>query len=181
MHVALFGESSSGKDYIADILDNLYGYTRYAFDDDVASLAKIYFPYRYEDKELLQDIEGKMREIDPEVWIKSMFQSIDDKASDYEAFGYAREITVITDCRLPNEYEALKDRGYTFIKVTADSVVRYQRMIERGDTFTEDNLKHDTESYYGEFEFGYEIANNGTREDVIKQLDSIIKDMSRKS
>ncbi|MEK4025294.1 deoxynucleotide monophosphate kinase family protein [Sporosarcina sp. FSL W7-1283] len=184
MNIVLVSEAASGKDFTSDILTNLYGYTRYAFADEVKEVAARLFPDKYneiiKDRKLLQEIGTKMREIDPEVWIKTLFRKIDSvKELNYKG-GYAQEVIVVTDCRLPNEYEALKKAGYTFIRIVADEDVRKQRMIDRGDIFTDDDLKHHTESFYDTFECDYVIENNETEDELKSEVDRVFNAMKHK-
>lgn len=179
MNIVLVSSAGGGKDTVYDILSKHYGYNRYAFADNVKGLAEIYFPHLYNSEKkprwLLQAIGTKMREIDPEVWIKAMLQEIDENRQIAKRHGYLDEFIAVTDCRLPNEYEALKKRGYIFIRITVDEEIRKQRMIERGDVFKDEDLKHHTESYYDTFECDYEVSNNGTIEELKGELDIVMK------
>lgn len=179
MNVALISEAGGGKDFLAECLINDYGYTRYAFADHVKNVAEVWFPHLYGDgksknRQLLQAIGTKFREIDPDVWIKMMFKDIDSQAAIRKRFKECREFIVITDCRMPNEYKALKERGFVFIRVHTDEAIRQQRLLQRGDKFTENDMKHHTESFYNQFECDYTITNNGTQQEAYRQLDDIL-------
>lgn len=185
MNVALISEAGGGKDFLAEYAVNKYGYTRYAFADDVKLIAELWFPHLYGDENnknraLLQAIGTKFREIDEDVWIKSMFTAIDDEASIRKRYNEATEVIVITDCRMPNEYQALKERGFTFIRVIADEEVRKQRLLDRGDKFTEKDMKHHTESFYSRFECDFAIINNGDASDTFRQLSDILDTLIEK-
>lgn len=180
MKLVIFGEAGSGKDYITDILSKRYGFQRYAFADGVRELAAEYFPDRYDinkkDRSLLQDIGTKMREVDMEIWIKRLLKKIHDDEKNDELL----ELISVTDCRLPNEYKALKEEGFIFIRVLASPKTRMKRMLERGDTFKEEDMKHSTESHYGEFEYDYSINNDighDTEEQLLKQINAIIENI----
>ena len=111
--IGLVGYPGSGKDALAAELCRWGGYTRYAFGDSVKSLLlatdKTYGDSleRLEDwkrrglhetREKLQRLGQRLRDYDPEFWIKSMPAIIADKA-------------IITDLRYPNELDWLKTRG----------------------------------------------------------------------
>lgn len=182
--IALISPAGGGKDFIADHLSKKYGITRYAFADEVKAVAKKWFPEIYGDgskksRALLQKIGTDFREIDKNVWVKALFKNMDDEAYERKRFRYATEHIVVTDCRMPNEYMALKNRGFTFIKIEVDSDERMKRLIERGDVFSEDNLKHQTESHYEEFICDYFMHNEGTKEDAYYSVDEIVEAMIR--
>lgn len=186
MNISIIGGISSGKDVVAEKLLG-YGYYRYAFADEVKEVAKKYFSHLYNEKHkprwLLQAIGTKFREIDPDVWVNAMFKNMDNQSRVLEGYGLASENIVITDCRMPNEYKALKERGFTFVRINVDEDIRKRRMIERGDKFTEEDMSHHTESFYNTFECDYEIDNNGTLEELEEQIEDLMQKMisNRKS
>lgn len=178
MNIAVISSAGGGKDTAAETLVHQYGYRRYAFADNVKLVARKWFPHLYDEEKkprwLLQAIGTMFREIDPDIWIKALFSDIDREQGILKKYGYAPEAIIITDCRMPNEYEALKKRGFTFIRITVDEDIRNQRMRDRGDNFTNNDLKHHTETFYDSFECVYEISNNGTLEELKYELDRVM-------
>lgn len=179
MNISLIAEAASGKDFLSDYLVTKYGYTRYAFADNVKSVAETWFPDSYgidgeKPRALLQAVGTKFREIDKDVWINTMFEDIDAQEEIAKRYNLTSESIVVTDCRMPNEYQALKDRGFKFIRIDVDDETRVQRMRDRGDTFTEKDLLHHTEQHYSEFECKYHIDNSGSKESAYEQLDRIM-------
>lgn len=179
MNIALISEAGSGKDFCSDYLVKKYGYTRYAFADNVYSVAETWFPDSFgkdgeKPRALLQAVGTKFREIDSSVWIKTMFEDIDEQEKVAKRYSLTSESIVVTDCRMPNEYEALKNRGFKFVRIDVDDETRLQRMRDRGDSFTEKDLSHDTEQHYSEFECDYYIFNQGSKELAYEQLDTIM-------
>lgn len=173
--LSVFGEAGCGKDVMAEHLIEKEYFRRYAFADDVRNVSKKYFPDAYGDvtnknRKLLQDVGTKFREIDPHVWIKSMLRNMkeDERISPYDSD------VVVTDLRMPNEYEALKERGFIFIRVVVDKEVRLQRLRDRGDVFNEEDLTHHTESFYDEFKPDYTISNNGSLEELYSAIDELL-------
>lgn len=184
MDVVLVAEAGGGKDFLAEYAVEKYGYTRYAFATHVNNVSRKWFPDLYGDgKEkprwLLQAVGTKFREIDEDVWIKLMFNDIDKEAKSRSKYREIQEFIVITDCRMPNEYQALRERGFKFIRIKVDEEIRKQRLINRGDKFTEKDMKHHTESFYDQFECEYTITNNGTQEEVYMQLDEVLNMLSK--
>jgi len=179
LNLAFISEAGGGKDFLAQHTITNYGYTRYAFATHVNNVAKKWFPDLYGDgKEkprwLLQAIGTKFREVDPDVWIKAMLKEIDEEASNRRRYMEIQEHIVVTDCRMPNEYQALKERGFTFIRIHVDGEIRKQRLLDRKDKFSENDMNHHTESFYDQFECDFVITNNGTQEVAYRQLDDVI-------
>lgn len=182
MNIALISEAGGGKDFVGDYLVKKYGFTRYAFADNVKNVAETWFPDAYGNHEekpraLLQAVGTKFREIDQDVWIRTMFEDIDARRLDSIKFGFTTESVIVTDCRMPNEYEALKKRGFTFVRVDVDNETRLQRLRDRGDAFTEEDLLHSSEQHYSTFECEYYIFNQGSRELAYAQADEVIERM----
>lgn len=184
MNLAFVAEAGAGKDFAAEYIIKKYGYSRYAFADKVREVAKLLYPDLYGDdedknRELLQAVGTKGREIDINVWVNAMFRSIDTQRTTSLSHGYRIEDIVVTDCRMPNEYKTLKERGFTFIRVVADDDVREARMRARGDIFKSEDMNHHTESFYDTFECDYSVDNNGTPEELYRQIDAVIEQMSK--
>lgn len=178
--IALISPAGGGKDMIADYLSSRYGFSRYAFADNVKTVAKQWFPHMYgsdnkKPRALLQAIGTHFREIDAQIWIKALLKNMDDEADERKRLRLATESIVVTDCRMPNEYEALKNRGFIFIRIVVNEEERIKRLIERGDVFLQSDLTHPTEQHYDEFECDYELENQGDKEVAYESADAIIK------
>jgi dephospho-CoA kinase len=179
-NIALISPAGGGKDFIADYLCNHYGFTRYAFADNVKAVAKQWFPdiYGNENKKpraLLQSIGTDFREIDGDIWIKALFKNMDDEAHERKKLRYTTEHIVVTDCRMPNEYEALRNRGFTFIRIDVNEDERLKRLVERGDVFSQTDLTHQTERHYDEFHCDYSLSNHGSKESAYESADEILE------
>ena len=76
--IMLNGRGGAGKDIFADYLVDNYGFKKIAFADGIYEIAYKYFGMTIKDRDLLQKIGEKMREIDPLVWVNvlSMRQNI---------------------------------------------------------------------------------------------------------
>lgn len=178
--IALISPAGGGKDFIADYLCYKYEFTRYAFADNVKTVAKQWFPDIYGDENkkpraLLQSIGTSFRGIDNDVWIKALFKNMDDEAHERRKLRYIHENIVVTDCRMPNEYEALKDRGFIFVRIDVNDEERIKRLVERGDVFSHTDLSHQTEQHYDEFKCDYSLSNHGDKQSAYESADEIIE------
>ncbi|WP_341323482.1 hypothetical protein NSQ62_08385 [Solibacillus sp. FSL H8-0523] len=185
MKIALVAEAGGGKDFLAEHLISAYGFTRYAFADEVRKVAALYFPQQFggnqsKNRSLLQSIGTKFREIDEDVWINILMLKIQREIELRRRSNYSMGLFVVTDCRMTNEYQALIDDGFIFIRIHTNKEVRLKRLIERGDKFTENDLNHYTESFISQFQCQYEMQNDNSKEAAIAALDTIMADIRGK-
>ncbi|WP_243767355.1 hypothetical protein [Paenibacillus agricola] len=120
-----------------------------------------------------------MRERDPDVWVRKCFGKIR-----MASYAHDRDLaleftdkpfrTVISDLRQPNEYERCRAEGYVIIRVKAMDGVRINRAVESADTFTLNDLTHDTESHTDGFAVDYEVTNDGSLAELYAQVDEIM-------
>lgn len=166
LKIALAGLMRSGKDTVAEYLINRYNFKRYAFGDEL----KRYY------HELFGDSESKpregyqwfgqvMRQHKPDIWVRKCFDNIEKENNKY---------IVISDLRQPNEYEKCQLEGFILVKVECDDELRLKRILEKNDKFDMKNLQHETESHIDNFEYDYIIKNDGSLDELYKQVDEII-------
>lgn len=159
--IALIGSAGSGKDFIADILSNHFDFDRYAFADEVKRIAKRLFPEEYgndsvKNRQLLIGVGMGMREIDPWVWVDYLIDEMKSNTGNI----------VVTDTRFQNEYWALKNAGFVFVRVNASAEVRAARIEKRGDISFVSFSEHESETISTTFDVDYEI-NNDSNEKVL--------------
>ncbi|GMK47630.1 hypothetical protein PghCCS26_47600 [Paenibacillus glycanilyticus] len=180
-NIAICGSLRVGKDSVAAYLCERYGYTRFAFADEMKRIARELFPHEFEGdrkpRELLQWFGETMRQRDASVWVRKLF---DDRLAEIEAWEQRKRLTVITDLRLPVEYERCRAEGYVIIRVTAPDGVRIQRAIDAKDTFNYADLAHNTESHVSSFVVDYEIENSGSLAELYAKVDEVMTGIGRK-
>jgi hypothetical protein len=135
-HVGLIGKARSGKDSVAKRLSERWAYTRVAFADPLKTMALDLNPlvptvggihvrlssligdvgWEYakdtypEVRRTLQKLGESVRRNDPDYWINVAM----DKVSAADSWNLP---VVITDVRYANEVEALRNRGFTMIRI----------------------------------------------------------------
>jgi dephospho-CoA kinase len=175
--IALTGKLRSGKDTAANHLYIRHSFDRVAFGDALKKNAHAAFPWVSEfskPRALYQQFGQLMRQIEPDVWVKHAERAVSG-AIDFNVHTGAENVgVVITDLRQPNEYEWAKANGFTIIRVTAPDEDRLLRAKLAGDSFTEADLEHETESHIDGFAVDYEIANDGSVDELKARMDALL-------
>lgn len=135
MLVGIHGKAESGKDTVGDVLEEEYNFIKASFADNLKVFVMTLFnlsPKQVFTKEgkreivpgtggktvrrVLQEVGEKMREIDPDIWIKQAFASPDvEKAIRFPTRAWT--FVVFCDVRFPNEFQCIKNEGGCLIKV----------------------------------------------------------------
>lgn len=168
MRFIINGRAGAGKDVIADYMVEEYGFTKITFADGIYEIARNTFGMTTKDRKLLQTIGQKMREIDPDVWIKHVEQKV-------KQLGYDSNI-VISDCRQSNEYDIMvHEHNFIPIRVAADKEIRRDRIRLR-DGVDPDMSLLETKGETGadNKEYKYEVLNESSKTDLYNIIDSII-------
>lgn len=185
-NIAVTGELRSGKDKAAEYLARQYGYTPFAFGDELKRYYhELFGPSETKPREGYQWFGQAMRERDPDIWVRKCFEAItarewqDNVYYDMPWNAHHRQPfrAVISDLRQPNEYDHCHSEGYVIIRVTAPEALRIDRAIKSGDTFNLRDLTHDTESHARIFDVAYEIVNDGTLADLYAKVDAIMREV----
>ncbi|MGF7045715.1 dephospho-CoA kinase [Paenibacillus sp. DS2015] len=176
-NIALTGLMRSGKDAVAAYLTQNYGYTRFAFGDELKRYAhELFGEPNGKPRELYQWFGQTMRERDPDIWTRKCFDNIEDSRRIMGHYGVS-ERAVISDLRQPNELTRCCTESYVIIRVTAPESVRIDRAIKSSDTFNLRDLTHDTEAHVEGFAVDYEINNSKTLVELYAQVDAIMAEL----
>ena len=120
MKIAICGKMCAGKSTLADMLINNYPsikFTKDSFASKIYELAYELFNMKEKDRELLQTLGTKMREINPQVWVNYIEQKYKGNHN-----------IIIDDARYPNELEMLKKNGFYIIKLNISYKLQEQRI-----------------------------------------------------
>jgi dephospho-CoA kinase len=175
MIIGLSGYAQVGKDTVAQILVENHGYTRLAFADIIKNACYILDPIINlegmrlahavdkfgwdsvkelpEVRRLLQAMGSEVgRElIDPQIWVELTMHNVSPK-----------DKIVISDVRFRNEAEEIKWKQGQIWRISR---------IERDSPI---NL-HRSETDMDSWDFDHYLANNGTLDDLRKEVKAIIK------
>ena len=165
MKIAITGQMRSGKDTFANYF-MMRGFQKVAFGDGIKEISYKLFPEKMSEgkpRELYQSLGQKLREIDQNVWINLL----DRRVKTMEAYGATNFI--VTDLRQLNEYEFLKENGFTIVKIEADDELRKMRMEQAGDMYTPESFYHETEVTVNAIPYDYLVTNNNGYADLSEQ------------
>jgi len=140
MKIAFLGKMGSGKSTFAGLLVIKHGYIKLSFAAKVKSIAVDLFRMNpnKKDREILQGIGMKMREIRENVWVDYLLEKIN-------SFSYGSNI-VIDDCRFINEVQALKEKGFIIIGLIPNEQRRMDTLKRLYGDITEEQLNDSSES-----------------------------------
>lgn len=185
-NIALMGRARSGKDTIAQHLISRFCYTRVAFADPLKEMALSIDPLipHMRGKEQLTtrlsrvvEIVGWERAKDdlPEVrrFLINLGTSVRDQDIDFWARLGLDKVTVaqswglpvvITDVRFPNEYHALKNRGFKMVRVIRPGLPDTPYANDDSETGLDNEFKYPTNAI---------VANAGTLDDLRNLTESL--------
>ena len=104
-------KARQGKDTLATYIETLAdgGTMRFGFADALYDVARAMFGMTEKDAPLLQVLGTDVfRKKDPDVWLRTLYYKIRDKAP---------RIAIITDVRFPNEAQFVQEIGGTLVEV----------------------------------------------------------------
>ena len=179
--IAICGHARSGKDTVGQYLVDQYGFKRFAFADEMKRLLHDLYrdvPQHPKPRRAYQVFGEGLRNLyipgAKHVWINATMRQIDTYIWWHSEVDERGANVVITDLRTPLEYERLRENGFTIIRVKAQSALRIARAQQAGDDFSLEDLTHDTESHIDSFSPHYEVVNDGSIEELKRQIDAIM-------
>jgi len=124
MIIGLCGKFGSGKDTIAQYINDNYCAMKWAFANKLKEIAADLFDVKTKDargRSILQQLGTKMREIDENVWVNYVINRIKSISE------YSTCLHVISDVRFENEVESVISSGGIVIYLDVDSETRRER------------------------------------------------------
>lgn len=163
--IGLTGKLRSGKDQVANymeeyLMDRDMPVHTLGFAGGIKELLLEYVPSTFETgkpRQAYQDVGQLLRGFDADVWVNRATKTIDALVDDTSV--------IVKDVRQPNEVQALKDRGFTIIKVDCPTEIRVARALKK-DTFELEQLYHETELAIDEIVPDHVILNIDTLDDL---------------
>ncbi|MGU9269776.1 AAA family ATPase [Clostridium perfringens] len=173
MKIAVYGKIRCGKSTVCDYISDNMECEIIEFSDSLQEVVDVLYPEKkgIKDRGLLIEVGQHLREYDEDVWVNIVkYKVLNSKAPNI----------LVCGVRQQNEYDMLKELGFTFIEVFSTEETRLERCFQSGDSFNPESLNHETENKMGAFKCDYFILNEGTTEELIEATDQIIESMAQK-
>lgn len=109
--IGLGYKARHGKDQAARFIQQTYtrlDIERFAHGDAIKALCRTQWGMTTKDGPLLQRVGSAMRDIDPEIWLRTLYWTIAERRP---------TVALITDVRFPNETALVKAMGGFVVKV----------------------------------------------------------------
>jgi len=132
IRIAFAGKTRSGKTTSANYLLRTYGFVKISFTGKLNEFAHEFFFDRFETGEkpqdLIQALNDKLREIDPDVWKKYVTRKIETLPKDADI--------VIDDLRNRNDYGGVKALGFLVVRLdpSNEDDIPYDILLENDGT-----------------------------------------------
>lgn len=170
--IAFIGKARAGKDtacnFIQTELDSIgYDTAQYAFAGKLKEVVGIISDSKNKNREELVEVGEKLREYDPDIWVKALAKHIADDEEFYNFLGADRfdetcKATFITDVRRVNEADWCVANGYKLVYISSWEAKRVGRSsiaeIRKADKV--DDYVDDVVAKYKGTEHFVKIDNN---------------------
>lgn len=174
-----FGPMGSGKDFVAEYLDDQHGFLTIALADGMREYISHNNPdYVWKSSRALEiDVGEKHREwFGADFWCKQTERRIDSLT------GYIRDYpgVIIRDGRFEHEYDFfVKKRGYQPLKIVASNFTRIKRLANRDGQVDTKHFENPKDCPIIGMD-GYEIYNNDDAAATYAQLDKLVASLRKK-
>lgn len=149
----------SFADKLKEVASIVFDIRKECWNDPLVK-ASLVSNYNLTGREILQKIgESFRKEISPNIWVNSLFSRYDSLNYRERSGDIIKPNLIITDVRMPNEAQAIKDRGGILIKVDRETGYKDNHISETA-----------LDDYDG---WDYVIDNNGTLEELINKLEDL--------
>lgn len=174
MKIAVYGKLRAGKSAVCDYISDKYDCEVLEFSAAVQEVVDVIYPEKkgVKDRETLVAVGQHLRKLDKDVWVNIIKNKIEN--SD------ARHI-LVAGVRQQNEYDMLKELGFTFIQVEASENTRIERCIEAGDKFDKESLRNSTEMVMDNWKPDYLILNEYGFKELEISIKNVLADLDSKA
>lgn len=185
-NIAVIGGMGAGKSTITGQLVRIFGYQRMSWADPVKQIAAMaYGPVQKNDqytthdstglyvvktgRQILQQIgtEALRQSVDEDFWIKCGVRRMDETDTDDKGRPYMRWAN--DDSRFPNEVSALRERGWTIVRLLAPDELRAERLGISYEQLIEASA-HPSEQQIAQLEHDMTVWNDSDPEAVARSI-----------
>lgn len=158
-NIAFVGKAGSGKTTAANVLATKHGFLTTSLAAPLKNCAAALGPSFLGDnpRKAWQDLGLHLRKLDEDIFLNAYRDDVGDTTG-----------VVVDDCRFPNEYWALKEMGFFFVRIAAPKHQRIERLMANGKLKDAKDLEHVSETALDNLPVDL-IITNGKDEDDFKE------------
>lgn len=161
MKIGIYGKMRSGKTEVCNLYNGMLDDSVVLdFGDSLKECVRVAYPfldYKTKNRELLINFGQTLRKMDKNIWVNAL---------KYKILNTNKKNIIVTGIRQQNEFDMLKDLGFTFIKIESDDNIRIERCKKNNDKFDENSLNDFTETELDKFEYDFLIENIRSLKDL---------------
>lgn len=162
--IAFVGKAGSGKTTAAKVLERGYGYSRMTLAAPLKAAAVLLWGEgAMMDRDKLQKLGYAVREIDEDTLINRLLANDDDE-----------DLTVVDDCRFPNEYWKLTEHDYAIVRLNVPEELRVSRLMRDNKLQDREQLNHISETALDNYQADHEMW---IYEDDIEVYEEALKEL----
>lgn len=162
MLIALSGAAGSGKSLIAQVLHQNHGYCIASTGEVCRTLSRVL--YGSEDRHLLNSISTLLRSHDRELLITAALR------------GKRSNTLVLDSVRYDSDLIVVRAQGFRVWRIECPIEERFRRLHSRGQTFSEKDEAHPSETELGAARFDATIVNfMRSRQDIEGEIEKLLR------
>lgn len=152
MKIAVYGKLRAGKTEVCNYISQKLDCDVFEFSKGVQEVIDVIYPETKgtKNRELLVSVGQHLRKLDENVWVNIVKNKILNSEKPH---------ILVAGVRQENEFEMLKELGFTFIQIEASETTRVERCMAQGDSFKLESLRDHTEMVMDNYKPDYLILN----------------------
>ena len=152
MKIAVYGKLRAGKTEVCNYISQKLDCDVFEFSKGVQEVIDVIYPETKgtKNRELLVRVGQHLRKLDENVWVNIVKNKILNSEKPH---------ILVAGVRQENEFEMLKELGFTFIQIEASETTRVERCMAQGDSFKLESLRDHTEMVMDNYKPDYLILN----------------------
>lgn len=165
IQIGLSGKMCSGKSTVAQYLVEHHGFVEMCFASKLKGIHKDLFNNQGKDRETLQLVGERMRQVDPDVWVRYIYRRIPINTD-----------VVISDVRYQNEARTLKEAGFILIRLNIEPKIQRQRVQKLYGKLHDAAYEHISETDLDDYtEWDYVLDGGMPKDKLLQAIDDIIE------
>ena len=164
--IGLSGKMCSGKSTVANYLKENHKFIELAFADKLKQIHRDLFESKIKDRETLQLLGMKLREIDSQVWVRYVLRQIPAELN-----------CVISDVRFLNEAQSLRGMGFVIVRLDVEPAIQSERICALYGNMKLELLHHESECALDNYDFDYVVGSTQSQEEMLHEIEMILEAM----